>query len=331
MSRGALVPSSPRARPPRPGALALARQRKPNLGPRPPGWRAVHLPGRGHRADRRPTAENVDKTARGAARSRRRPRCRRVHAGPPGREPDPRRAARRHQRRGGAGGRGADRSDRQADRPRGRRRPSRARTPSPARRATWCSVRPGRHVIEVGPTALQGEEITGAERRAARAERRAGSSTSTSAARARDAFGELTGKAACDRPATPSAASPSCSTARSSPRPRSTSSAAAAASAAAPPTSPATSPQTEAKDLAALIEGGALPLELEVDLRPPRRPDARRRGDRRLDRGRHHRPDPDRPVHHRSSTASSASLATIALDVLRPAGLRHARSASARR
>ncbi len=53
----------------------------------------------------------------------------------------------------------------------------------------------------------------------------------------------------------------------------------------------------DAKDLAALIEGGSLPLELTGDLRPARRPVARCGGDRRLHRGRHHRPDPDRPLH----------------------------------
>ena len=59
-------------------------------------------------------------------------------------------------------------------------------------------------------------------------------------------------------------------------------------------------------------------------LRPPRRPLAGCRGDRRLDRGRHHRPDPHRPV-HRLRLPPRRPDGHDRAGVVRPAGLRHAR------
>ena len=97
--------------------------------------------------------------------------------------------------------------------------------------------------IEVGPTVIQGEEISGAS-----AVQRDQSVEWVVAidfsGKGGSTWADITGKAACNPSAIPSAASRSSSTVRSSPRPRSTpTSAVTSASAAAPPTSPATSPR----------------------------------------------------------------------------------------
>ena len=297
------------------GCVALAAQRQAQPGPRPARRRAVRLPGRGHRADPG-DAENVDKTvevlrgrvdALGVAES---------DAGPPGREPDPRRAARRQQRRGGQAA--EERIGQTAQltvHPVVASRPP-APTPSPPRRATTIlPVRPGRHRSRSAPRSSQGD---GHHRRRAPSSRRPASSGSCRldfSGKGGDAWADVTGKAACNPAGDPKRriaivldgeiiTSPAGQRRRGLRRRHPGRHA---------PRSPATSPSTEAKDLAALIEGGALPLELKVDLATassaPRW--APRRSTR--PRGRRHRPGPDRPLHHRRSTASSASLATIAL------------------
>ena len=202
------------------GCVALAVNVKPHLGLDLGGGAQFIFQAEG--TEETPaTAENVDKTlevlrgrvdALGVAEST---------LARSGRGPDPRRAARRHQRRGGPGGRGAHRPDRPADHPPGRRQ-SPSPTPSPARRTTRSSPTDQGDTLEVGPTVIAGDEITGASavQRDQSVELdvvaidfngKGGSAWADSPARPR-----------ATRRATPSAGSRSSSTARSSPRPRST-------------------------------------------------------------------------------------------------------------
>ena len=178
--------------------------------------------------------------------------------------------------------------------------------------------------LEVGPTVIAGEEITGAS-----SVQRDQSVEYVVAidfnGKGGSTWADITGTAACNPSGDPKRASRSSSTARSSPHPRSTRpSAATSASAAARRRSPATSRPTAAKDLAALIEGGSLPA----------------RGDRSSDR-RSARPWVPTRSTPRSRPVSSASILTGALHhlrlpvrrpdghdrarVVRPDRLRHAR------
>ena len=282
------------------GCAAIALEREPELGLDLRGGAQFVFEAqgtghdRGHGRERRPDA-------RGAARARRRARCRRVDAGPPGRRPDPGRAARRH-RRGGGRRRPRSGSARPPSSPstRSSRRSPRA-DQARASRTTWCSPTDRAAFIEVGPAALAGRRDHRRRRRAAAGRRRRGSSTSTSAARARTPSASSRPRPPVPR-ATPTG-SPSCSTTshlqphRQRPLRRQHHRQTEISG---------DFTQAEAKELAALIEGGALPLPLESisdRLVGPTLGDA---GDRRLVRGRHHRPDPDR-LFITSSTGSSAS------------------------
>ena len=177
------------------GCLALAINVKPNLGLDLRGGAQFVFQAEGteqtpgQRGERR-------QDPRGAARSRRRPRCRRVHAGPPGRGPDPGRAARRHQRRGGAGGRGADRQDRQADRARGRR-DRRRPTPKPSKKGNQILPSDQGDTLEIGPTVLQGDDITGAD--AVQRDQSVGWVVAIDfSGKGGDTWADITGKAACN-------------------------------------------------------------------------------------------------------------------------------------
>ncbi|WP_246210309.1 preprotein translocase subunit SecD [Nocardioides piscis] len=98
--------------------------------------------------------------------------------------------------------------------------------------------------IEIGPSVLQGDEITGAD--AVQRENEVGWAVSLEFnGTGADAWEKLTAEAACAPPVTPSGARRSSSTARSSPhRASSPTSDAKSASPAAAPTSPVTSPST---------------------------------------------------------------------------------------
>ena len=323
MSRGVWVRFILVARPP--GRVRGARrQRQAQPGPRPPRRRAVHLRGRGHRADPGQRRERRQ-DPRGAPRPRRRPRCRRVHAGPPGREPDPRRAARRHQRRGGPGGRGAHRQHRQADHPRGASAPP-SPTPSPPRRTTR-SCRPTR-----ATPSRSAPRSSRARRSAARAPSSAtrassGSWRSTSTARAAAPGPTSPARPPATRPATPSAASRSSSTARSSPRPRSTTDVGCDVGirgGSTDITGNFTSDRGQGPRRA--DRGRRAAARADGDLRPPRRPLAGCRGHRRLHRGRHHRHHAHRPLHHLRLPPRRLRRDDRA-GVVRPARLRHARRA----
>ena len=185
-------PLPPRPRPP--GRVRRrCRQRQAQPRPRPARRGAVRLPGQGH-ADGQASATTSTRPlevlrgrvdALGVAES---------DAGPPGREPDPRRAARRHQRRGGAGGRGADRQTAKLTIHEVSAPPS--PTPSPPRRAT-SSCPPTRATrSRSAPRVIR----RGDHRRRRRAAPAAVDwvVASTSTARAATAWADITGKAACN-------------------------------------------------------------------------------------------------------------------------------------
>ena len=214
--------------------------------------------------------------AGGAAPPRRRAGRRRADAGALRRPTDHRRAARAA---GPARGRRGHRTDRAAALPPGRC--GVARTPGP--------TTPGRRRRREPRPAADGE-VTAARRRDGQPLRSARPRSTGEGVRRRGrphrpadglggwfvtidftgpGRGRLGSSSPARRPAPPRAtrrgASRSCWTTRSSPPRRSTRTCrATSASPAASRRSPASSPQEEAQDLAALIEGGALPVPVEV-------------------------------------------------------------------
>ena len=200
----------------------------------------------------------------------------------------------RHQRRRGAGGRGADRPDRPAERAPGRgggqrpgRRAQQGGQRGPARPRTASSSRSA-------PPPSRATRSPAPRRSSARtASARRSRSTSAAPARTPSASSPATPRA---RPAT-SAGSRSSSTARSISSPEVQVPCGGNITGSTDITGDFT--LTDRQRPRGTHRGRRAAPRARADLRPPRRPDARRGGHRRLDRGRHHRPDPHRRLHHR--------------------------------